>query len=196
MPQTKRQLQKEITRQRIMDTAFRLYEEKGFSVSTNSIAQEAGISHGAIFLHFPAKEILQTQVLEQFAKEVGEKLHHLSSANKSIAQLLQGHIQVLKDYEAFYKKLISEISSLPKETRKLLLSMQSVMSWHFRIGIEQAQNAGTIKNLPLHLLFNTWMALLHYYLQNADLFAPGSSVLEQCGDELVNSFMLLISKEY
>lgn len=72
--------------------------------------------------------------------------------------------------------------------------MQSTMSLHFSIAIEQAQQAGTVKNIPLHMLFNTWLGLLHYYLQNGDLFAPGKSVLKQRRDELVNSFIALISK--
>lgn len=190
---TKRQEQKEITRQKIIDTTFRLYAIKGFSTPTSIIAHAAGVSHGAIFVHFPTKEVLQLRVLEQFAKEVGYKLHILSAMG-DISELLHAHISVLEEYEPFYKKLISEISSLPDETRTILVSLQSTISLHFSVTVEKARQTGIVKDIPLHMLFNTWIGLLHYYLQNSDLFAPGESVLKHRRDELVNSFVTLISK--
>ena len=50
-----------------------------------------------------------------------------------------------------------------------------------------------MRKLPIHLLFNTWLGLVHYYLMNADLFAPGESVLSRYQDELVSHFLALIS---
>lgn len=194
MSQTKRQEQKEITRQRIIDTALRVYAAKGFSTPTNIIAQEAGISHGTIFVHFPTKEILQHDVLEQFASQVGNELHKLSLTSEDISELLYAHINILKKYESFYKKIILEIALLPSETKETLISLQSTMSWHFNIVVERLQKCRLIKDIPLHMLFNTWIALVHYYLQNAELFAPDTSVLERCGDELVSTFVTLISK--
>lgn len=194
MQQTKRQQQKEQTRQKIIETAFYLYADKGFSTPTNVIAQEAGLSHGTIFVHFPNTDTLQLTVLEHFAEEVGNRLHTLSAKGGSIPELLNAHIDILIEYELFYTKLISEISSLPNETRLLLISLQSAMSIHFSAAIEQAQLSGLIKALPLHMLFNTWIALLHYYIQNGDLFAPGESVLASRRNELVSSYMALISK--
>lgn len=194
MAQTKRHEQKELTRQRIMDISFHLYSVKGFSTPTNIIAQEAEVSHGTIFVHFPTREVLQLHVLERFAQEVGDKLHNLSTMGSDISELLQAHISILEEYESFYKNLILEITSLPDEARMILISMQSTMSLHFSVVIEQAQQSGTIKDIPLHMLFNTWIGLLHYYLQNSDLFAPGASVLKHRRDELVDSFVELISK--
>ncbi len=194
MIKTTRQKQKELTRQRIIDTAFYLYSSKGFSTTTNIIAQEAGISHGSIFVHFPTREILQLSVLEHFADKVGNELHKLSVSDSTIKELLLAHIQILEDYEAFYKNIISELSSLPQETKTLLISIQSIMSHHMSIVIEQEQKNGMVKDIPLHMLFNTWMGLLHYYLQNSELFAPESSVLKLYRKELVDTFMKLILK--
>ncbi len=190
---SKRQEQKELTRKRILETAFRLYADSGFATPTNIIARQANVSHGAVFVHFPTREILQLKVLERFAEEVGEELHNLSITGCGIADLLSAHIDVLTKYEAFYSKLISELSSLPDETRLLLVTLQSAMSHHFGEAIEQMHKAGTVKDIPLHMLFNTWLGLLHYYLQNRDLFAPGASVLKSRRDELINSYVKLIT---
>ena len=192
--QGKRQLQKEATRENIIKTAMRLYAANGFSTPTNTIAQEAGISHGAIFVHFPTREVLRLHVLERFAQEAGEKLHNLSAAEGSVPELLYAHIGVLEEYESFYKELISETSSLPEEAKNTLIVLQTVLSRHFSIAIVRGKQAGTIKDVPLHMLFNTWIGLVHYYLQNSELFAPGGSVLKRCKDELVSNFIALISK--
>jgi AcrR family transcriptional regulator len=156
------------------------------------IAQKAGLAHGSIFVHFPTRENLQLAVLERFAQEFGGKLHKLSVSNCGITELLYAHIGILEKHEPFYKKAISEISSLPDETKTLLVSVQSIMSHHFGAVIKREQK--TIKDIPLHMLFNTWIGLVHYYLQNSELFAPGASVLKRCKNELVASFVSLISR--
>ncbi|GHU94205.1 hypothetical protein FACS189479_06650 [Spirochaetia bacterium] len=53
---------------------------------------------------------------------------------------------------------------------------------------------GRIKKLPLHLMFNTWMGLVYYYLQNSEWFAPGQSVIKRRKNELVSFYMSLITK--
>lgn len=53
--------------------------------------------------------------------------------------------------------------------------------------------ASAIKRMPIHLLFNTWLGLVHHCLMNRDPFAPGKSVLSIRGEELINHFMSLLS---
>ncbi len=52
---------------------------------------------------------------------------------------------------------------------------------------------GDIRSIPMHLLFNTWIGLIHYYLFNRDLFSPDGSVMEKIGEELINHFMRLLT---
>jgi AcrR family transcriptional regulator len=190
----KRQLQKAATKELILRSARKMYSNQGFSVSANAIAQEAGVAHGTIFVHFPSREVLQFQTLEQFASELGNKLHNLANAGENIKELLYAHISILEDYEPFYKNLLMELHALPQDTQMILVSLQSIISLHFGTAIALGQKAGTIKDIPSYMLFNTWIALLHYYLQNSGQFAPGKSVLKQRKKELVDSFYALISK--
>ena len=190
--QGKRQIQKEATRENIIRTAMRIYSRQGFFVSTNEIAKEAGIAHGSIFVHFPTRNELQLYTLNRIAEELGEKLHNLSLAGEELQKLLNAHIDILKEYEAFYTHLISELPSLPNEARQTLISIHSITSYHFAGVIEKAIQTGEIKNIPPHMLFNTWIGLLHYYLRNKMLFAPETSVLDRYKDDLVSTFMLLI----
>ncbi|MFP3152966.1 TetR/AcrR family transcriptional regulator [Lachnospiraceae bacterium ZAX-1] len=194
MAMSKRQLQKEETRENIIKAAMRLYLRNGFSTTTSRVAQEAGLSHGAIFVHFLTRDDLLLCVLERFEREIGDKLHNLSESAVSVTELLYVHIAVLEKYECFYSSLLSDKSSLPEDAKNTLIGIQSVLSWHFRLVMEQEMKNGTAKDIPLYMLFNTWIGLVHYYLQNADLFAPGESVLNRCKSELVTTFVKLISK--
>lgn len=194
MPNSKRQLQKEETREKILKTAIRVYAENGFSTPTSVIAKESGVSHGTIFAHFPTLNDLFLCLVQTFYDDIGIKMHNLSKSNDNIADLLQMHLNVLGEYESFYKRLISETSSLPDEVRNTLIGIQSTVSKHFAVVMDRGVKKGTIKDIPMHMLFNIWLGLVHYYLQNGDLFAPNTSVLKQYKNELVNSYLILITK--
>jgi AcrR family transcriptional regulator len=190
----KRQLQKETTRELILETALRVYAEQGFSVPVGVIAQEAGLAHGSVFLHFPTKEDLLCGTLERFFKGLGEKMHGLLEVNGSFETLLRRFLSVIEEHEAFYKHLIMEINTLPPGAKNMIIASRSANAHHFGIAAEQGIRQGKIKKLPLHLIFNTWMGLVYYYLQNSEWFAPGQSVIKRYKDELVEFYMTLIGK--
>jgi AcrR family transcriptional regulator len=190
----KRQLQKETTRELILETAFRVYAEQGFSVPVGVIAQEAGLAHGSVFLHFPTKDDLLYSTLERFFKSLGEKMHELSELNGDFETLLSGFLSVIEEHEAFYKHLVMEIHTLPPGTKEMLISLRSVNAHYFETAVKQEIRRGRIKKLPLHMMFNTWMGLVYYYLQNSEWFAPGQSVIKRCKDELIDFYMKLIGK--
>ncbi|MDR0309616.1 MAG: TetR/AcrR family transcriptional regulator [Candidatus Methanoplasma sp.] len=188
----KRQLQKTATREHILNTALAVYAEHGFSASTNVIAQEARLAHGTVFVHFPTREDMLQRTLERFASELGDKLHELSETEDDLKNFLYTHIDILTKYEHLYKNIITELSSLPPAATTSLIAVQSIASHHFGNVIANCAGRYAVKPIPLHMLFNIWMALLHYYLLNSELFAPGRSVLNSRRDELVNSYMELI----
>ena len=190
----KRKLQKAQTRERIIAAAIKVYSEQGFSVPTTAIAREAHISHGSIFVHFPTVESLLLCLLENFSQDIGTELHSLSGHDNDIAMLLDMHINVLIEYENFYKRLIKEAVYLPDEARNTFIAIQSTVSIHFLQALEQETNKGITKDVPFHMLFNTWLGLVHYYLLNGDLFAPQESVLKRYKSALIECFLSLIKQ--
>lgn len=192
---TKRQEQKEATRQLIIKTAMDVYAQYGFSVPTSLIAKQAGLAHGSVFAHFPTVEDLVSCVLQTFFDDLGLRLHNLSSMGCTIEELLSFHLSVLEEHEALYKRIICETALLPKDTQISLISAQSVVSYHLSKALEKGIAEGTIKNVPLHMLFNTWLGLVHYYLQNSELFSPNDSVLRRYKGELIGCYTALIKQE-
>jgi AcrR family transcriptional regulator len=193
-PKGKRQLQKEATREHIIVTAMSVYAEHGFAVPVGVIAEAAGLAHGSVFLHFPTKEDLLYCVLERFFRRIAERMHELALARDDISALLGEFLAIIEEYEPFYKRLVTEIHALPPNTRNMLVALRSANARHFETAMERGIAQGRIKPLPLHMMFNTWMGLVYYYLQNGNLFAPGKSVIKTHKDELVSFYMSLITK--
>ncbi|MCL1918500.1 MAG: TetR/AcrR family transcriptional regulator [Peptococcaceae bacterium] len=190
----KRQMQKAQTKRKIIDTAIKVYSEQGFSAPTIAIAGEAQISHGSIFVHFPTVEDLLVCLLEEFSQDIKSELHSLSESGRNIEKLLSMHIDVLIKHEGFYKRLTKEAVYLPEEVKNTFIAIQSTVSIHFLQALEPEMRAGKIKEIPFHMLFNTWLGLVHYYLLNGELFAPRESVLARCKSSLIESFLALIKQ--
>jgi AcrR family transcriptional regulator len=64
-PPTARQRMAAARREQILETALKLFAERGFdATSTRQIAKEVGIAEGLIFHYFPTKASLLTAILE------------------------------------------------------------------------------------------------------------------------------------
>jgi len=190
----KRKQQKAQTRDRIIAAAIKVYSERGFSAPTTIIADEAQVSHGSIFVHFPTVESLLLCLLDGFSKDISSEIHSLSGYENDIKKLLEIHIDTLIKHEDFYKRLVTEAVYLPEEAKNTFIAIQSTLSIHFLEVLETEISKGEIKSIPFHMLFNTWLGLVHYYLLNGDLFAPGESVLTQYKGTLIECFLSLIKQ--
>ena len=190
----KRSIQKERTREKIMAAAVKVYSGQGFSAPTTVIAAEAGVSHGSVFVHFPTVEGLLVCLLENFSQEINSELHQLAGYGNDIEKLLGKHLEVLIKHENFYRRLVTEAVNLPREAKNTFIAIQSTVSIHFLQALEREIQNGTIKKVPFHMLFNTWLGLVHYYLLNGDIFAPGNSVLRRHKNTLIKCYAALIKQ--
>lgn len=59
-------------RQNVLETADRLFAERGAAVSLNEIAAAAGVGAGTVYRHFPTKDALLATVLDQRLDQLGE----------------------------------------------------------------------------------------------------------------------------
>jgi AcrR family transcriptional regulator len=196
LPSSQRQKQKDKTRQHLIEVAFiQLAKDGLIATRTADIAQAAGVSHGTIFAHFPTRDDLLTAVIETFGSRITDRLHQLVSSEVNLKAVLEAHLQGLEEFEPFYTRLVIEGRLLPESARNTLITIQSAISFHMSQAAEVEMKAGTIRPFPIYLLFNTWIGLIHYYLANNDLFAPGDSVLRRKGPELLEYFLQLITSE-
>jgi AcrR family transcriptional regulator len=195
MPQVSRKEQKDATQRHIIEVGLDFFAARGFANSnTADFAKAAGVSHGAVFLHFPTREALVLRVLDAFGDRLSAAFKAAMQGEASLEGVLRAHLAVLRDYEPFYARLVQEGQQLPLKARSMLFILNASISHRLKLVAETEAAAGRLRNFPPHLLFNTWLALLHYYIANRDVFAPGECVLAAKGDELVAHFLNLVRK--
>jgi AcrR family transcriptional regulator len=190
-----REDQKRATRLRLIEAAIRVFARRGIlASSTAEVAREASLSHGSVFAHFGTQEALISAVIEAFGEALARRLHELAASGAGTREVLEAHLRGLAEREDFYARLVVEAPLLPRRARDSLVAIQSSVCHHLSPAVEADLRRGRIRPMPLHLLFNTWIGLVHHYLANRDLFAPGASVIERRGGEILGHFMSLLAK--
>lgn len=65
----------EVRKQEILETAMKLFSEKGFEkTSISDIAKEIGVAQGLCYRYFPSKDILFQSALEEYANVLVSKM--------------------------------------------------------------------------------------------------------------------------
>jgi len=193
MNKTKRQLQKEQTRRVLLETAFIEFGRNGImSTRMSDIANAAKVSHGTVFAHFETQEALISAVIEEFGEKITLRTHELATNCAGVREVLSAHLTGIMEVEEFYTRLVIESRMLPKVSRETFVMIQSAISLHLSQAAQREMEAGTIAPMPVALLFNTWVGLIHYYLINGDLFAPEGQVLKRYGQSLLDHYMSLL----
>ena len=190
-----RSIQKENTRKTLLEMAVNLFSQQGIATTTTSeLAKFAGVSHGTIFLHFSTRDNLLFEVINAFGAKLSIKFNEIATSTDNTRAILKAHLQALEECECFYTRLIEELPSLPDKTRSHFFILQSAISQHIYLQMQKDMEQGLIKNLERSKLFNTWIALIHYYLTNKRIFSPDNSLIASMGEELINHFLDLIKK--
>lgn len=181
----KRTAQKEQTRHHLLHMAYSQFAEKGFlATKTLDIATAARMSHGALFVHFPSKEDLLAKVIDEFGIRMGTKLKQLMKDKGTASEVLAAHLEMIAEYEPFYAHLVIEGPLLSRSLRNRIFMIQSGIAHYLEKSLQSSENS-----IPIYFLLNSWLGLIHYYLMNRDLFAPGKSVIATSGKELLNHFI-------
>lgn len=194
MKENKRNVQKELTRKKLIEVAIKLFGDNGIlNTKTIDISKEAGVSHGTVFSHFRTQEELLDTVIEEVGDRIVSKLQELIDVKGSLEEILKAHINGLIEFEKFYTRLIIERRLLPESASNIYVIIQSSISFHIGKVLKEEIAKGKIIDTPIHLLFNSWVGLIHYYLTNGDLFTNDGSILNNYGQDLINHYIKLIN---
>ncbi len=205
-----RQEQKAATRRRLLGHAERLVIRNGFATTrTIDVARAAGVAHGSVFVHFPSREDLMLSVASEMGRRLTDRLHELAAAGTGLRPALTAHVGCIAEHEDLYHRLLVEGPSLPSDFRATWSGMQSAVATHILTAAEVDIHAGRVRPIPAHLLFNTWLGLVHHYVANRDLFAatgpgggaspgdpdqsPNCAVMAAHGPTLVEHYINLLS---
>ena len=195
MKMTSRQVQKEQTRELLINTAYEVFSEKGIiNTRMSDIAQRAGVSHGTVFVHFDTQEAMLTEIIGKYCQRIALRTYELADSCSDIRDILSAHLEGIKEFEPFYTRLVIENRMLPPASRDAWVSIQSAVAFHFGEVVERESKESKCADIPTYMLFNMWLGLVHYYLMNGDLFAPEGEVIKRYGETMIENYMKLIEK--
>ena len=87
------------TRDRIVQSALRLFSRKGFRGTTiKDIAHEVGVTEGAIYRHFESKEELMEHITEKIAGEIDLLLTEEVLSKEGIKERVEALVESLACY--------------------------------------------------------------------------------------------------
>lgn len=158
-----RQRQKQRTRQQLLEAAKRVIQSRGFSrMTTRSIADEAGVAVGTVFVHFPDMSALAEELLdERIGATIEKAFQTIPPRADFIQRLLHVFNKILKSYarEADLSReylTASLFRSHPDgpSAQRLTAFRGWVMS-----EVSQAVAAGTLKKIDPALAFSAAFSL-------------------------------------
>jgi AcrR family transcriptional regulator len=118
----KRTEQLERTRQAILETATRLFMQKGFGqTSTRDIAKEIGITQPALYHHFSDKEVLFLSVMTEFSRKVHQDINKVLRKHQlDPEEQLFEIVKVLKKHHtiSIYEQYNQAIQLLSKSSQR------------------------------------------------------------------------------
>jgi AcrR family transcriptional regulator len=183
------------TRQRIIAAMLHVARRDGFrEASTADVAKHARVSHGLVFAHFPTRDALLVDTITQLGIEITNAMHALVHEGAELREVLRAHLDCIADDEEIYARLICELPFLPARARSAWVGVQSAISEHLSHAYEAGVAAGDLDQMPVHLVFNTWIGLVHHYVIHRELFAPTDSVVRKHGRGLVDHYLRLLGK--
>jgi AcrR family transcriptional regulator len=101
---------KQETRQRIVDCARKLFNDKGFEqTTTRDIAEAAGIAAGTMFNYFPTKEALAMTIIDDALDEAGAEFESRLRGDETLDEALFAHVAVGLRHLAPHRNYVREV---------------------------------------------------------------------------------------
>jgi AcrR family transcriptional regulator len=151
------------------------------------------VAHGTVFQHYPTRDDMIDATIQTVGQRFTDRLHALAIGKNGLRAALTCHLECIGEMEATYARIVADAPNLPMGAYQHWLGVQSAISLHISQSAAGDVAAGKVRSMPLHLLFNTWVGLVHHYLANRTVFAPRGSVVAKCGPELLAHFLSLVT---
>lgn len=172
--QTPQTAKAEETRAKILDTALRLFRERGFDRTTmRDVAAEAGVATGAAYYYFRSKEELVMAFYLRTAEEAREEFAAAIASTKDLRKRMRALIDIklrqFEDHRSLMAALLKAgvdprdpLSPFGNETAEV---REESIDWFAR-ALEGA-NVAVPKDLQPHLPRLLWlyhMGLIYYWI--------------------------------
>ncbi len=187
--QTKLSKKQTDKQQKIIETAIRMFAEKGYAnTSTNEIAKAAGVAEGTIFRHYGTKDNLLLSVILPFLKEalpgmaenvfkevLTEQTFHFEDFLKG---LFKNRIEFVIENREIFQIIVKEL--LYSDSLRMEIAPFFADSVVLRISqaIELFKVRGEIKDLPSKTLLKILMTVFGGFLVTNFVLFPSHDTMD------------------
>ena len=150
-----RQLQRQETRRRLLDAAYQVICDRSMlNTHVSDIAQAAGVSHGALFVHFEWLEELIAAAVAEYGGGIARSTHELASKAQALRNSCARTLRVLANTSRFVR-LVIESWLMPQAVRDMWVGIQSAVSFYLsKLVVRDLPGADTA------LFFDIWVRLV------------------------------------
>lgn len=166
------------TRERILETALRLFSGKGYlGATTKEISAESGIAEVTLFRHFPSKESLFKEVLATYTflpalKEIMPSVA-VMPYEKALAEIARRFLETLRLRRDLIKIMHSECHLYPEKIKSLqqvfLAEMMDTLAGFFA----SRRKNGDLKNFDELLAARLFLGMFYQYFITREVFGLG-----------------------
>ena len=144
----------DLTRQRILQAAARVFREHGYSgTRLTDIAQAAEMKAGSLYYHFDSREALVEEVVQEGVRRTKDAVHDRLASLPADATFLQ-KLEAMIETHLTFVLLQGDIASasiqliwqIPLEIRERTLAVQRAYGALWRQVLEAARDAGEIRS--------------------------------------------------
>jgi len=146
----------------ILDAARTVFSRHGFDSATiDGVAAEAGIAKGTVYLYFKSKDDLYVAALVRNVKDLSQTAREQMAAERGlrekIAAFLRVRVEYARKHEDFLRIYLAEHGNMFVKTPacKELQRIARENLTHLASVVEEAQDAGEIRDLPPHAIAAT-----------------------------------------
>ena len=171
----RREREKALHHQEIMDAAIKVFAEKGFHAATlEEIAQEAEFSKGAIYLYFSNKEDLMYNILYDAFKGWSVLFNNIITGKKKfreeITEMFNGVAEEIFNRPHLFDLLSAQhaslFNSISEEKRNEFIEKHNQCWNNFEDWIKKAIKNGELRKIPVKAIIGMIHGSLDAMVQN------------------------------
>jgi AcrR family transcriptional regulator len=107
----------QVSRQKLLEAAMRVFAESGFrGATTRRIAEAAGVNEVTLFRQFKSKSALINEVAELYARQRSEEALPTGPENplRELSEWCDAHLIILRNSRGMIRKCMAEVDELPQ----------------------------------------------------------------------------------
>jgi AcrR family transcriptional regulator len=151
-------------RQKVLDTAARLFRDKGYAATTmREVADHCGMRAASLYYHFPAKEEILAEVFDYGVRHVSdavraavERLPTSASSYEKVRAAIVAHLESFFVYGDYTATNIRVFRQAPPEVQRRNRKLRDRYEAYWQTLLEEAKRRGELRrgvDLPTARLF-------------------------------------------